>query len=484
MNKSTVQLFNEFSEIISLKESLAKIYPPTRSLTETRRIRWGFADFVPDIQEWLENEAFVPIGLFKTAPVRPRVTNTPDYYCSAYYHPQERIEALIYKWVGTAGFEFVRYNVDSTITIATTDMRMLTPVITPDFYQRVGPAANPVGPDTDLELIQTMDDFWADARVMLASLRAEPIPECGCLELDSDGFLQRFEERYARLMKEVDQKIEAFLESTKPVGKRYCLFDFIPQEPIEKATRSSINRIKEYEYRKTSTALLISKINRLVEILCCKHLEFPRAVTPERYMQQGVDATRDYFFGNWWQEGELYPGLSESEKNRELSWFEPFLYGMLFMALLEQWQNVAKLCSWLTSDYEIEDTDTEEKEVLLVFKLVASSLAPEPICEADDVRAVIKKCRLKRPKLLLKIWDAIETHDQEEFEHAMEESLTLYFESVDPYIKKGHFKFCVAKFQTVLCLIALKKGLEFPTLPEKLAAALVIRETLGLEQGV
>ena len=45
-------------------------------MTEVRRIRWGYADFIPDIQEWLQTEGFVPIGLFKTTPVRSRLTNT------------------------------------------------------------------------------------------------------------------------------------------------------------------------------------------------------------------------------------------------------------------------------------------------------------------------------------------------------------------------------------------------------------------------
>lgn len=473
MNNNQRQLIHKFSVMLSLKGAIAKIYPPTRSLIEVNRIRWGFSGaFVSFIQKWLEGEAFIPIGLFKTTPVRPRVASTPGFACYACYHPQERIEALVYKLGSTGGFEFVRYNGDSTVTIATTDMRMLTPAITPKFYQRVGP-------ERDFESLKELEDYFTVSQEMLASLRAEPIPDCGCVELNPEDFLQRYESRYARLMKEVNQKIEAFLESTQSTGKRFCLFDFIPKEPMENVIKDRVNQFKDFDYHEKSAVLLIHKISIPFEIMCFKHLEFPRAIDPERYMQQGMDAALDYFFGNWWQEGKRHVRLSDSEKNKELWWFDPFIHGMLFMLLLQQWENLTKLCSWLNADYEIEDT--EEKEILIVFKLVASSLSPEPTNGLEDVRESINKLRLKKSKLLLNIWDAIEAKDQKKYEQSMEESLTLYLESVDPYIKKGKIQYCVGELQTVLCLIALKKGLAFPKLPEKLAAALVTRETLGLE---
>lgn len=474
MNDHEIQSFHDFSEIHAIKESIEKSYPPTRSMTQVRRIRWGFADFAPDLEESLQVEGFVPIGLFKTTPVRPRVTHTANLYCTVSYHPQERIEALIYNLMSTVGFEFVRYNADSTITIATTDMRMLKPGITPDFYQRVGP-------DIDPNTLQTMDEYFAGIQEMLASLRAEPLPECGCLELNPEEFLQRFESRYARLMKEVDQKIAVFLESTKPAEKRYYQLDCIPNDSIEEVLKDRIHRFEEEKSEEKTNYSLTSAIYNVVYILCIKHLEFPEAIAPEPYIQQGGEIALDFFFGNWWQEAKAYEGLSEPEKNQALSWSEPFIHGMLFLMLLQRWDDLSKLCSWLDSDIEIDDTPDVEKEVLLVIKLVASSQLPEPMAGLEEIRTDINNCRLKQPKLLLKIWDAIEAMDQKEFEKTMKESLTHYLKSVDAYIKKGVFKCCVAEFQTVLCLIALKKGLAFPKLPEKLAAALVTRETLGLE---
>ena len=474
MKKSEAQSLNNFSEMHAIKEAIATKYPPTRSLTETRRIRWGFSGaFVELYQEWLADEAFVPIGLFKTTPVRPRVNNIPDFYCSAYYHPQEQIEALIYKGGGPAGIEFVRYNADSTITITTMDMQMLTPATTPDFYHRIGPEPDP-------ESLQEVEDYLTVFREMLEAIRTEPLPECGCLELNSEEFLQRFENRYARLMEEVDQKIDSLLESSKPVGKRFCLFNFVLKEPMEQVLKHSIHEFKGFNFHNISAEQLIHKIGISFDIMCYKHLEFAKAITPVSYMQQGVDAALEYFFGNWWQEGTGHEGLSESEKNRELHWIEPFVHGMLFILLLQRWDDLSKLCYWLHADIEIEDTTDFEKEVLLFFKLVASSLLPEPLAGLDEIRSSIERCRLKRPKLLLKIWDAIEAMVQSAYEQSMDESLTLYLESVESYIKKGLFQFCVAEFQSVLCLIALKKGLAFPKLPKKSAAALVTRETLGL----
>ena len=220
-------------------------------------------------------------------------------------------------------------------------------------------------------------------------------------------------------------------------------------------------------------------LNSLSLAIMC-HLDYETPPWIERRVSEGFDVALDYFFGDWWYDDKYRQMLDKRHPDRNLYWFKAFSCGLFLGLLTERWPDVAKLCSWIEADLKPEYLGDElEVQGCQVYVSMAASLRPEPMEGLADVEANIQKCRTKRPRLLFKAWQAARSGDQLAFNKATTESLEHFIAN-----RRAHgtgMTDWIAHHQSVVCLAARRLGLQLPPLPEKLAALIVTRESLGFD---
>jgi hypothetical protein len=210
-----------------------------------------------------------------------------------------------------------------------------------------------------------------------------------------------------------------------------------------------------------------------------QHLGIAQVPDVATQVHQGCDLAVEYFLGDWWQGNEHdEPELNKNHPQRELRWFKVFKRGLFLGGLAGRWDAVAKMCSWFDATIEPEYMAGQlEDEYMLLFLCIAASLRPEPMEGAERLLAKVKACRLKRPRLLCTAWEAAQAGDQRTFDKALKESVDRYLATYDG---SGNINHWIALDQSTIWLIAEKNGLAFPSLPPKLAAAVVTRQSAGL----
>ena len=233
------------------------------------------------------------------------------------------------------------------------------------------------------------------------------------------------------------------------------------------------------------------------------HLEIGAVDDLLEQTQAGVDLVVDYFCGNWWTEAELVR-LSEEQKTKyklldpkrfedchlenqmaidrskpshRLRWYTPLRAGLLMGALTGRWEDVAKICAWFDTTIPPEYCAGEiEDQLFQLFICIAGELSPEPVAGIDDLLAEVKKCRLKRPRLLCAAWEAVIEEDQAAFDKAFVDSVKHFVaKPVDSLISYD----VVALPQSIIWLIAEHRGLSLPEMSDKCKAAVVTRQSVG-----
>ncbi len=242
-----------------------------------------------------------------------------------------------------------------------------------------------------------------------------------------------------------------------------------------------------------------AKLKRLKQKLffpALRHLEFgPIDVADVRFQcDEGVDLAVEYFAGRWWypeiasqlsfSEGELKAfcdvesrALDKNRRDRKLEWFDALTCGLFLGGLTGRWDDIATICSWFDATIEPEYKAGQlEDEYMQLFICIAGSLSPQPMTGMTELLAKVKKCRTKRPKLLCAAWEAANAGDQAAFDKAFKETVTHFLSKREG----GQIQHWVATHQSIVWIIAERRGLKFPSLPEKLQAAIVTRQSAGL----
>ena len=102
-----------------------------------------------------------------------------------------------------------------------------------------------------------------------------------------------------------------------------------------------------------------------------------------------------------------------------------------------------------------------------------------PMRGIDEMVERVKKCRARRPKLLLALWEAAQGTDQKAFDKALIASVKYFLKHDAEDVPNSAY--WVALHQSFLWLLAERNGLEFPAdASEEVEAAVVRRQTIGL----
>ncbi|HUE72723.1 MAG TPA: hypothetical protein VMP01_17690 [Pirellulaceae bacterium] len=224
-------------------------------------------------------------------------------------------------------------------------------------------------------------------------------------------------------------------------------------------------------------------VGQALMLAVMRHLSYRTPPDVQKRLIDGFEVALDYFYGEWWKDRtdlafDFGIMIDKTHPNRDLIWFKTFSAGLLLGLLTERWSDIARLCSWVEPDLKPEYMGGQiEDQLVYIYFSVAASLRTDPMPELAGLEAGIKKCRTKRSRLLFKAWEAARAGDQSAFDKAFRESLE-HFDST--YYTASTVVEWIAQHQSVVWLAAKRLGLKFPPLPERLAAMIITRESLGL----
>ncbi len=221
-------------------------------------------------------------------------------------------------------------------------------------------------------------------------------------------------------------------------------------------------------------------------LVAMAHFQIPNALPAGEWVNLGLDMALHYFWGEW---GPADPKdgfdmrSARERRSKNTVWYRPFHCALIHGLLSERWDDVARLAEWpwasLMPEYSGMGGDLED-EVAQMYIIIAASLRTKKLRGVDKLIEKVRKCRAKRPRLLMKCWNAVLEKDQAEFDKAMAASLkhhaTIQFDPRDGRIAER-----LALPQTAICLAAMRLGLEFPDLPEELSDWIITRNSIGLE---
>ena len=285
------------------------------------------------------------------------------------------------------------------------------------------------------------------------------------------------------------------LESTKSMR----------QEQLALLTPEKLAKRREKLAGSPSVSHYWNHIKVLQKYPCWKHMGFAHFsdVSPE--LLTGLSVVEDYFFGDWWTEENIRRVSNEAPDRLRLTqwktvestivenvgrmdrsspgckflWHGELRAGIIFGGLLEEWDKVAHICSAVDAETNPEySAGTIVEEYFKWYLCVAGRLSDEWTDGMDQLLADVKQCRQKRLRDCVAAWEAAVATDQTSFDKAFTTAVKSFIKKKDDPSK---FEW-VALDETVIWLIANKNGLTFPDMPDKLRAAVMTRESLGLAE--
>lgn len=135
------------------------------------------------------------------------------------------------------------------------------------------------------------------------------------------------------------------------------------------------------------------------------------------------------------------------------------------------------MCSWFDATVEPEyQAGQIEDEYQFLFICIAGSLASPPMEGTGELLTKVRKCRTKRPRLLCAAWEAAMAGDQSAFNAAFKDSVSNFVSKPEG----GQISSWLARHQSVVWFIGERHGLQFPPLSDRLRAAVMTRQSVGL----
>lgn len=224
------------------------------------------------------------------------------------------------------------------------------------------------------------------------------------------------------------------------------------------------------------------QLSGIVSCAVLEHLGYGPIERLESRLQTGVDLALEYFFGDWWVgDDDDSIALDKSRPDRELRWLGVLPYGLLLAGLTQRWADVEKLSSWVDSSIQLEHRfELNDYEYQWLYLCIASELRPDPLDGIDETLNALRECRPKHPRNLCAAWEAAISSDQKAFDKAFKASVRSFLRTHAEDVPNVNF--WVGLPESLIWIVAERNGLEFPELDDKLDAAIVRRETIGLAE--
>lgn len=272
--------------------------------------------------------------------------------------------------------------------------------------------------------------------------------------------------------------------------KRYEMIAFSPEwgKPIEEIMRLNAEDFVGLDNYTSAIGYFQREqdIYMALEMVAAAHLQLPGVQEAGPWIQKGFDCALHYFLDDWRTDEDPKGRNMVAAKRRHVSrvgWYRGYSRGLILGLLSERWDDVARFSSWpwvgLVPEYSGMGSDLED-EVALMYIIISAGLREEPLEKLDKLKAKILKCRTKRPRLLMKLWESVEGGDQKAFAEALIQSLRHHASGKRLENRDARMAERLALPQTAIYLTALHRGLHRPELPEDLSVYVITRGSLGL----
>lgn len=259
--------------------------------------------------------------------------------------------------------------------------------------------------------------------------------------------------------------------------------------PVERELYRRVDRFVGVEnYTGATTGFIrVEDVYLALEIVAARHLELPGAHEAQPFVTRGFNCALHCFLEDW--EIDDDPGgsdfvIAKQKRNPRVWWFAPYSRGLILGLLSEHWDDVARLCSWpwagLAPQHSGINVELED-EVALMYIIISSAFRKEPLRGLEKLCAKVRKCRTKRPRLLISLWDAFVEGDQAAFDKALEQSLRHHASGLRLSNRDWRLAERLALVQTAICTAAVRRGMQLPDLPEELSAYLITRRSIGID---
>lgn len=266
--------------------------------------------------------------------------------------------------------------------------------------------------------------------------------------------------------------------------QRYRLLKKIP--PFNAEEYESVALEREEMYRLAigkgnwEQRLREGSISLSVNLAVVQHLGIFEVDCLLERLNTGVERSIEYFLGDWWKCNELdISYLDKSHPDRSLIWSSPYSNAAFLCGLTGRWDDLQRISDWVDESVYPEITfGAIEDEFMVYLIYVASCLRHQRLSTHDRLQEAIESGRPKRPRLLLRAFQAAIDGDQVSFSKAIVESLKNCERSEVETVPNSNF--WVGVPQSFVNAVAEKNGLSLPELPPNLDALLVRRSTIGL----
>ncbi len=203
-------------------------------------------------------------------------------------------------------------------------------------------------------------------------------------------------------------------------------------------------------------------------------------VPTSEYVRLGIDGAIDFFFGDWRDGFEIFPGkaLTVDQCRKEISWFDPLRGGLVLALLMDDEESAKTICEYPGADAVQQEIDgaTEDHEF---FLLLAGYLRGASLDELKASSDVIESGRRRRPKHWLNILRAIDNGQVEEVTKALKQYLT-YFRQTEQNAE--YFIEAISLDASILWNLARIRGLEIAELSVEDWDVVMTPESCGLAE--
>jgi hypothetical protein len=223
------------------------------------------------------------------------------------------------------------------------------------------------------------------------------------------------------------------------------------------------------KYRIQST--LDYKVFRAVNLVGMRHLQFAGAPKKNDFLAAGCEAAKALF------------RILGSKGFRKLYTddIERLMDGLLMGALAGRWDDFEELCNLVpprlasVKPQDVDELTMEHANAILCF---ASDFRGDKMPGVAKMEQFVLNGRPKRPKQLLKIWQAVRDNDATAFRTALEASITDVSNRKRDIAFHNMPRTPLAVDESVMCMAAKRRGMEMPALDESLADYLVTKDSI------
>jgi hypothetical protein len=205
-----------------------------------------------------------------------------------------------------------------------------------------------------------------------------------------------------------------------------------------------------------------------------RHFGFRGKLNPQQILDKGIEMAQNYFKV---VADRLAKARPKMHWTKEVAWYQPYSQALLLATLAGRPRERTRLSDYLHPKLVVETVAIPIEPVLGdVLLCIAAPLQTKPM-DSAPLQERLQKSRKKRPKLLFKAWQALETGDRAKFASALADSMANFTKTTAAADRPST---AIALEESILAALAYERGWTDLTFELPIAARLVTHQSLEL----